>query len=141
METIYPIVFMVAAFVIVVASAAIVIMLMNSTTRMQTKLAGMWINETQSTRILIHEVDSVFQGDIIWVSEIQKSHILGFNMIKGLVVKSFAQGSRGVYVDPLTKEENPFQIWFHGKGRLKIALISKINGRDEIIREEKWFRL
>jgi len=62
-------------------------------------------------------------------------------MIKGLVVKPFTQGSRGVYVDPVTKMENRFQIWFHGRGRLKMVLISKINGRDEIIREEKWFRL
>jgi hypothetical protein len=140
METKYQILFMVAAFVIVVASVVIVIMLMNSSAKLQTKIAGMWINESQSTRILIHENDSVFQGDIVWVNEVQKSQILGFNMIKGLVLKSLGQGSTGVYVDPITKMENPFQIWFQGKGRLKMVLMNKVNGRDEILREEKWFR-
>lgn len=128
-------------FILVVASAVVVFMLMNSSAQLRTRITGMWVNESQSTRILIHETDAVFQGDIIWVNEIQQSHMLGFNMIKGLVMNSFAQGSRGVYVDPVTKSENPFQIWFHGRGRLKMVLISKINGRDEIIREEKWFRL
>ena len=132
---------MVAMFIVVVATVVVVFMLMNSSARLRTKIAGMWVNESQSTRILIHEIDSIFQGNIIWVNEIQQSHFLGFNLIKGLVIKSFAQGSRGVYVDPVTKAENPFQIWFHGRGRLKMVLISKVNGRDEIIREEKWFRL
>lgn len=132
---------MAAMFIVVVASAAVVFMLMNSSARLRTKIAGMWVNESQSTRILIHETDSIFQGDIIWVNEIHQSHILGFNLIKGLVVKSFAQGSKGVYVDPITKTENPFQIWFDGRGRLKMVLISKVNGQNEIIREEKWFRL
>jgi hypothetical protein len=141
METKYQIIFMVAMFMLVVASAVVVFMLMNSSTRLRTKITGMWVNESQSTRILIHETDAVFQGDIVWVNEIDQSHKLGFNLIKGLVVKSFAQGSRGVYVDPVTKSENPFQIWFYGQGRLKMVLISKVNGREEIVKEEKWFRL
>lgn len=141
METKYQILFMAAMFIVVVASTVVVFMLINSSASLRTKIAGMWVNESQSTRILIHETDAVFQGDIIWVNEVQQSHMLGFNMIKGLVIKSFGQGSRGVYVDPVTKKESPLQIWFQGKGRLKMVLISKVNGRDEIIREEKWFRL
>lgn len=141
MNTLFPILIMAGTFAIVTASAVVIGMLMNSSSRVRTKLAGMWINESQTIRILIHEIDSVFQGDIIWVNEIQKSQILGFSLIQGLAKKSFAQGCKGVYVDPTTMVNNPFQIWFQGSGRLKMVLTRKVNGRDEVLREEKWFKI
>lgn len=141
MKTIYQVLFMVAAFAIVVGVTAVVVMLMNSSARMKTKLEGMWINESNSIRILFHDIDSVFQGNIIWVNEIQQSQILGFNLIRGLMMKSFGQRSTGIYVDPVTRSESPFQLWFQGEGQMKMVLLDKVNGRHEVLREEKWFRL
>ena len=141
METLYPIMYMAATVVIVVASVILVVMLVNSTSNVKAKLLGMWINEPQTIRILIHQIDSEFQGKIVWVNSNEKTQMLGHTLLKDLVIKSFVQGSSGIYIDPISKEEFAFRLWFRGKGIIKMTLNNKVNGRDELLREEKWFRL
>lgn len=141
METLYPILYMAATLAIVASSVLVVIMLVNSTSKMETKLEGMWVNESQTMRILIHQIDSEFQGKIVWVSSLQKDKLLGRNLFKDLVMKSFAQGCTGVYVAPETDKEFAFRLWFSGRGIIKMTLLSKEKGPDNILREEKWFRI
>lgn len=141
METLYPILYMAATLAIVASSVLVVIMLVNSTSKMETKLEGMWVNESQTMRILIHQIDSEFQGKIVWVSSLQKDKLLGHNLFKDLVMKSFAQGCTGVYVAPETDKEFAFRLWFSGRGIIKMTLLSKEKGPDNILREEKWFRI
>lgn len=141
METVYPIMYMAATLVIVASSVLVVIMLVNSTARIGSKLEGMWVNESQTVRILIHQVDAEFQGKVVWVSRVQNDRLLGHTLFKDLVLKSFAQGRVGTYVDPETKEEQAFKLWFNGKGAIKMTIFSKVKGHDNILREEKWFRI
>lgn len=141
METLYPILYMAATLTIVASSVVVVIMLVNSTSSMGTKLEGMWVNESQTMRILIHQIDSEFQGKIIWVSSVQKDKLLGHTLFKDLVMKSFVQGRTGIYVVPETEKEFAFRLWFSGKGMIKMTLLNKEKGPDNILREEKWFRI
>lgn len=141
METLYPILYMAATLAIVASSVVVVIMLVNNTSRMEARLEGMWVNESQTMRILIHQMDDEFQGKIIWVSSVQKDKLLGRTLFKDLVLKSFVQGSTGIYVAPETDKEFAFRLWFSGKGIIKMTLLNKEKGPDNILREEKWFRI
>ncbi|MBX2941635.1 MAG: DUF2147 domain-containing protein [Cyclobacteriaceae bacterium] len=143
METYYPILYLIVSFAIAVFSALLIFKLKNSKSRLESQLTGIWVNESQTMRILLHNIDSVFQGDIIWINSIKsdQQHVLGARLIKDLILKTIAQGSAGIYVDPKNGEELPFRIWFKGKGRLKIALIKKVSGKEKVVREEEWSQL
>ncbi len=143
METYYPILYLIVSFAIAIFSLLLVFKLRNSKAKLESRLTGIWVNETQSKRILLHHIDSVFHGDIIWINSIQgnQQHMLGTRMIKGLALKTIAQGSTGIYIDPNNGEELPFRIWFKGNGRLKMALITKVNGREKVVKEERWYQL
>lgn len=143
METYYPILYLAVSFAIAVASAVLAIKLKNSKSSLESRLTGIWVNESQSMRILLHHIDSIFQGEVIWINSVKgnQQHLLGTKMIKELVLKRIAQGSTGIYIDPISGEELPFKMWFHGKGKLKLAFINKVNGKNKVIREEQWFQL
>ncbi|MEZ4947437.1 MAG: hypothetical protein R2804_18010 [Cyclobacteriaceae bacterium] len=143
METYYPILYLIVSFAIAVASVVLAFRLRYSKTTLESRLTGVWVNESQTMRILLHHIDSIFQGEVVWINSIQNNqqHILGAKMIKELVLRTIAQGSTGIYVDPKTGHELPFRMWFHGKGRLKLAVINKIDGKNKVVKEEQWFQL
>ncbi len=142
METFYPVLYMAITFAITVFSVVVVIKLKNGVADIESKLTGIWVNESQSMRIVLHHLDSIFQGEVVWVSSVQPTNnILGFKMIRDLEVKKLVQGSRGIYADPLSGVEKPFQMWLQGGGRLTFTVIDKVNGKDKIVKQESWFRL
>lgn len=143
METYYTLLYLMVTFAIAVASVILAIKLRNSRTDLEARLTGLWVNESQTIRILMHHIDSVFQGDVVWINSVNsvQQQILGTKMIKDLALKSIVQGSSGIYIDPTTGVELPFKMWFKGKGSIKLAIIHKINGKDRILKEERWFQL
>lgn len=143
METYYPILYLIVTFAIAVVSALLAYQLRNSKASLESRLTGIWVNESQTMRILLHHIDSIFQGDVIWINSIQHNHqhLLGTKMIKELALKTIAQGSTGIYVDPKSGEELPFRLWIHGKGRLKLAVMNKVDGKIRVVKEERWFQL
>jgi len=143
METYYPIFYLIVSFAIAVVSALLAYKLRNSKTTLESRLTGIWVNESQTMRILIHHIDSIFQGEVVWINSIKhnQQHMLGAKMIKELALKTIVQGSTGIYIDPISGEELPFRMWFHGKGRLKLAVINKVNGKNKVVKEEQWFQL
>ena len=44
--------------------------------------AGIWLNESMNIRILLYDVDSEFQGSVIWANGMDK--LLGFKVIENL---------------------------------------------------------
>jgi len=66
---------------------------------------------------------------------------LGAKMIRELSLKSFFQGSSGIYIDPLSGMESHFKLWVTGSNQLKLSVIQKINGREMVMKEEKWFKV
>lgn len=143
METYYPILYLIVTFAIAVVSALLAYQLRNSKASLESRLTGIWVNESQTMRILLHHIDSIFQGDVVWINSIQHNHqhLLGTKMIKELALKTIAQGSTGIYVDPKSGEELPFRLWIHGKGRLKLAVMNKVDGKIRVVKEERWFQL
>lgn len=143
METYYPILYLILSFAIAVFSTLLAFRLRNSKTALESRLTGIWVNESQTMRILLHHIDSIFQGDVVWIKSIEHNHqhMLGTKMIKELALKTVAQGSTGIYIDPKSGEELPFRLWFQGKGRLKLAVINKVDGKNMVVKEERWFQL
>ncbi|MEQ8362704.1 MAG: hypothetical protein RIF39_03495 [Cyclobacteriaceae bacterium] len=143
METYYPILYLIVSFAIAVVSSLLAYKLINSKTTLESRLTGIWVNESQTMRILLHHIDSIFQGEVVWINSIKtnQQHMLGAKMIKQLVLKTVVQGSTGIYIDPKTGQELPFRMWFHGKGRVKLAVIGKVDGKDKVVKEERWFQL
>ncbi|MCB0487224.1 MAG: hypothetical protein KDC99_02045 [Cyclobacteriaceae bacterium] len=142
METYYPLMYMLAAFF---GSVLLVIgyyRLNNEMADMESRLTGVWVNDAQTMRIIIHNVDSVFQGEIVWAdSRHQGNQLLGATLIRDLVMKKLFQGSTGVYLDPFKGREMPFQMWWKGRKNIKFSLIDKVNGRNKVIREEVWHQI
>lgn len=143
METYYPLLYLIVSFAIAVASVILAITLRNSRADLEARLTGLWVNESQTIRILIHHIDSVFQGEVVWINSVKsvQQQILGTKMIKDMALKSNIQGSTGIYIDPDSGIELPFKMWFKGKGTIKLAVIHKINGKDKVLKEERWFQL
>lgn len=143
METYYPILYLIITFAIAIVSVMLASSLRNSKSTIESHLTGLWVNESQTVRILLHQIDSIFQGEVVWVNSIKNNqqHVLGTKMIKELVLKNIVQGSTGIYIDPKSGEELPFRLWLHGKGKLKMAVINKVNGKDMVVKEEQWFQL
>jgi len=142
-ETYYPILYLLVSFAIAMVSTLIVFKWGHSRVKMESRLTGVWVNESQTMRILLHHINSVFQGDVVWINSVKSNHqhLLGSRMIKDLALKRIAQGSYGTYVDLKNGKEMPFRVWFQGKGRLKIVVMKKANGREMVLKEEQWYQL
>ncbi len=142
METYYSAIYLVISLAIAAVSISIAVRLTARHSNREALLTGIWVNESQTVRILLHHIDSVFQGKVVWVSSVQTNPVLlGSNLIKDLSLKPIFQGSSGIYIDPSTGGEFPFQLWFRGDGELKLSVINKVNGKDSVVKEERWYQL
>ncbi len=142
METYYPIIYMIVVFVVVVLGMLFALNVRNARTDLDTRLTGLWTNEAHTIRIILHHEDSVFQAEVVWADlKLVGKELLGFKIIKHLMHSKLQYKSMGVYVDPITEMEYPVQIYWKGKGKMKLAVMTKLNGRNEVLREEEWYRI
>ncbi|MEQ8302598.1 MAG: hypothetical protein RIB47_04340 [Cyclobacteriaceae bacterium] len=140
MEAYKEVIYLVSALVGVVSVSFLVYKFRQRLGNMEARLAGIWTNESKSLRVLFHEIDSVFQGKVIWVdTHLSDQGLLGLTIVKDLVLKSFMQGSNGVYTDPFNGEEMFFQLWLKGTKSLKLSVISREDGR--VLKEENWLKI
>jgi len=140
MEAYKEVIYLVSALIGVVSVSLLIYKFRQRLVNMEAKLVGIWTNESKSLRILFHEIDSVFQGKVIWVDANHSDKgLLGFTIVRDLVLRNFFQGSSGVYTDPFNREEMLFQLWFKGSSSLKLAVISSLDGR--VLREENWRKI
>ena len=82
-------------------------------------LVGVWFNESLNVRILIYDVDSVFQGSIVWVDSHNNS-FLGLRVVENLRV-GFFKICKGTYVDPKTSTAYDVRLYLKNKSLLKIT--------------------
>lgn len=142
METYYPLLYMLAAFFGSVLLIVGFYHMRSVVPDMESRLTGVWVNDAETMRIVIHNVDSIFQGEIVWAdANLQKRQLLGFTLIRDLAIKKLFQGSSGVYADPINGLELPFQMWWKGRKSIKLSLIGKVNGQNKVIREELWHQI
>ncbi|HEY6437037.1 MAG TPA: hypothetical protein VIY47_10640 [Ignavibacteriaceae bacterium] len=89
----------------------------------QHSLVGVWFNEHLNVRILMYDVDSVFQGSVVWADSLNNS-ILGTRVVENLRV-GFFKICRGTYVDPVTSKEYDVKLQLKGKTIMKLTAFDK----------------
>lgn len=103
------------SFVMVVMAAIGLIVLINKleTSPASFHFAGIWLNESLNIRMLLHDIDSEFQGSVIWANGMDK--LLGFKMVKHLKFDKSKKGE-GKYFDPLTGQQFEIKMSLKRKG-------------------------
>jgi hypothetical protein len=94
---------------------------------------GLWFNESLNIRILLHDIDSVFQGSVVWANGIDK--FLGMRIVENVrfdkrnigkmrIVENVRFDKRnigkGLYSDPLTGNQFEIQLNVNRKGMIYI---------------------
>jgi hypothetical protein len=70
---------------------------------LESKITGIWSNKDDSMRILIYNIDSVVQGEVVWTDN-NNDKILGTTIIRNMHLTFFGW-SKGTYIDPHTREQ------------------------------------
>ncbi len=89
----------------------------------QHSLVGVWFNEHLNMRILMYDVDSVFQGSVVWADSLNNS-ILGTRVVENLRI-GFFKICKGTYVDPVTSKEYDVKLQLKGKTIMKLTAFDK----------------
>lgn len=97
-------------------------------------IVGVWFNEHLNVRILMYDVDSVFQGSVVWADSLNNS-ILGTRVVENLKV-GFFNICKGTYVDPVTAKEYDVRLHLKGKNLMKLTAFHK--GTQEVAFAQEW---
>jgi hypothetical protein len=107
------------SFIVVALGVMSLVLLINKleSTPASMDFGGIWLNEAQNIRILLHDVDSVFQGSVIWANGMDK--LLGFKVVENLRFDRSKKG-KGRYADPLTGKHYEICLSMKRKGLIQI---------------------
>lgn len=107
------------SFVVVALGVMGLVLLVNKLESSPASLVfgGIWFNESLNIRILLHDVDSVFQGSVIWANGMDK--LLGFKVVENLRFDRSKKG-KGVYSDPITGKQYEINLSMKKKGLIQI---------------------
>ena len=110
---------MVISFVVVALGVVGLVLLVNKLESSPVSLdfGGIWLNESQNIRILLHDVDSVFQGSVIWANGMDK--LLGYKVVENLRFDRSKKG-KGKYSDPITGKQYEINLSMKRKGLIQI---------------------
>ncbi len=107
------------SFVVVALGVIGLVLLVNKLESSPASLefGGIWLNESQNIRILLHDVDSVFQGSVIWANGTDK--LLGYKVVENLRFDRSKKG-KGKYSDPITGKHYEINLSMKRKGLIQI---------------------
>lgn len=107
------------SFVVLALGVMVLVLLVNNLESSPVSLifGGIWLNEAQNVRILLHEVDSVFQGSVIWANGTDR--LLGFKVVENLRFDRSKKG-KGKYYDPITGKHYEINLSMKRKGLIQI---------------------
>jgi hypothetical protein len=89
-------------------AACVLFWLKNLLEDIGTKITGIWLNSDKSFRVLIYDVDSSFQGDVVWASR-DNQRILGSSILQNVRLNFFLFG-KGRYICPFSHKEYKFRL-------------------------------
>jgi hypothetical protein len=98
-----------------------------------TKITGIWANSDQTFRVLIYDIDSIFQGDVVWTNT-ENQRILGRSILQGVRLK-FALFGKGHYICPFTRREYAFQLRRLSKDSLQLYMT---DAEGKVVSNETW---
>jgi hypothetical protein len=97
------------------------------------KITGIWTNSDNTFRVLIYNIDSVLQGDVVWAND-QSQRILGKSVLQQVKLRFFFFG-RGVYTCPFTHLNYNFRLRLLSKESMQLYLTDK-DGK--VVMNETW---
>jgi hypothetical protein len=97
-------------------------------------IVGVWFNEHLNVRILMYDIDSVFQGSVVWADSHNNS-ILGTRVVENLKVGLF-NICKGSYVDPVSSKE--YDVRLHLKGKSVMRLTCYHKGTNDVAFAQEW---
>ncbi|MBX2896615.1 MAG: DUF2147 domain-containing protein [Cyclobacteriaceae bacterium] len=127
---------MMVSFVLLVVAGGLIAFLVREQflgADFQHNLVGVWFNESLNVRVLIYDVDSVFQGSIVWADNMNNS-ILGTRVLENLKVGMFKK-CKGSYIDPVSAKEFDVTVQLKNKSLLKVTAFHK-NTQDQAFVQE-----
>lgn len=95
---------------------------------------GIWFNESLNIRILLHDIDSVFQGSVVWANGIDK--FLGMRIVENVRFDKRKVG-KGVYSDPLTGNQFDVHLNVNRKGMIFLQAFYPNTGNPAFSQEWK----
>jgi len=95
--------------------------------------SGIWLNESMNIRILLHEVDTVFQGSVIWANGLDR--LLGFKVVENLKFDRSKKG-KGKYSDPLTGQQYEINLTLKRKGIIEIS--AYLPNSEKVVFSQEW---
>lgn len=98
-----------------------------------TKITGIWANSDQTFRVLIYDIDSSLQGDVIWANS-ENQRILGRSVLQNVRLK-FALFGNGHYICPFTRREYSFRLRRLSKESLQLYM-TDVEGK--VVANETW---
>ena len=100
----------------------------------QHNLVGVWLNEYMNVRLLIYDVDSIFQGSVVWADNMNNS-ILGTRVLENLRVGMFKK-CKGSYIDPVSAKE--FDVTLHLKNKTILKLTAFHKNTQDVAFAQEW---
>ncbi|MCW5909546.1 MAG: DUF2147 domain-containing protein [Cyclobacteriaceae bacterium] len=128
---------MMVSFVLLVVASGLVIFFVREQflgADFQHSLVGVWFSEQMNVRVLIYDVDSVFQGSVVWADSANNS-ILGTRVLENLKVGMFKK-CKGSYIDPVSAKEFDVTLQLKNKSVLKVTTFHK--NTHEVAFAQEW---
>jgi len=97
------------------------------------KITGIWVNSDQSFKVLIYDIDSSLQGDVVWTDS-ENQRILGRSILQNVKLK-FALFGEGHYICPFTRREYSFRLRRLSKELLQLYMT---DGEGKVIANDTW---
>ena len=88
---------------------------------MEAKITGIWSNRDDSMRVLIYNINSRVQGEVVWTDN-SNDKILGSTIIRDMHLTFFGW-SNGTYIDPLTQDQFRLKMKLKNSGKLDLRLM------------------
>jgi len=98
-----------------------------------TKITGIWANSDHTFKVLIYDIDSIFQGDVVWTDQ-DNQRILGRSILQGVKLK-FALFGKGHYICPFTRREYTFRLRRLSKESLELYMTDT---EGKVVANETW---
>ena len=125
-------------FLVIVSSVGIIVALFfrfrYALADLESKITGLWSNESNTMQILIYGMESRFQAVVVWTNDIDDK-ILGSGIIRDMRLKYFNWGE-GTYIDPFTRDQFKFKLKLKSTGRLHLQLFEKSSHL--LLKVEEW---
>ena len=94
---------------------------------------GVWFNENLNIRMLLHDIDSVFQGSVVWANGTDK--MLGMRIVENLRFDKSKTG-KGQYSDPITG--NQYEIKLNLKRKDTLLLQAYYPNTGNLAFSQEW---